>query len=277
MHNEEGGGTVKSYEESALFEHRFWLQILGDHARFIYMSLVVDERQEVETAAAFIKRFDALLEVGRRDHLSETELTVLNRQAYDWTCCLREYKLHLLRRHLEGKIHIHLPPTFLNHMVNELDEYARILLFLMQGQNPPACHPVYHHLLWLQDAVGHAATITCEVDEVERDIKKRSHTFTKQFKDLYMKAVEFAGYLRTYVQEFPALDRFNKQVELEMFVFLQFLKEIEELDMDDRLLGTLSPLMPDHMAREECYYLTKLAEVSNIKQPDCHPDKPRVE
>lgn len=268
---------MKKYKKSALFEHRFWLQILGDHARFIRMSLAVNERQEIDMATVFIQGFDTLLEQARREDVSQAELIALTRQAFEWTGRLREYKLHLLRRHITGSIGLHLSPTFLNHMVNELDEYVRIFSYLIQEQCPPACHAVHHHLLWLQDAVGHAAAITCEVDEVERDIKARSKTFTKHFEDLYSKAVEFAGYLRTRLSQFPALERFNKQVELEMFVFLQFLKEIEEMDIHASLLGTLSPLMPDHMSREECYYLTKLAETSNVKQPDCRPDKPRIE
>ncbi|WP_276914181.1 DUF2935 domain-containing protein [Aneurinibacillus aneurinilyticus] len=267
---------MKKYKESALFEHRFWLQVLGDHARFIHMSLSVSEQQEIKMATVFIQSFDTLLEYARKKDISRVELITLTRQASEWTGRLREYKLHLLRRHIAGSIALHLSPTFLNHMVNELDEYVRILSYLIQEQCPPVCHPVHHHLLWLQDAVGHAATITCEVDQVGRDIKERSKTFTKHFEDLYSKAVEFAGYLRARLPQFPALERFNKQVELEMFVFLQFLKEIEEMDIHVSLLGTLSPLIPDHMMREECYYLTKLAEISNVKQPDCRPDKPRI-
>ncbi|MEG1797522.1 MAG: DUF2935 domain-containing protein [Clostridium sp.] len=37
----------------------------------------------------------------------------------------------------------------------------------------------------------------------------------------------------------------------------------------------LMPLMLDHMYREACYYLTKLALVSNIECSNCKPDAPR--
>jgi hypothetical protein len=43
------------------------------------------------------------------------------------------------------------------------------------------------------------------------------------------------------------------------------------------LLGTLLPLMADHMAREECYYITKLSWVSDVAPPGCDPGKPRTE
>ncbi len=41
-------------------------------------------------------------------------------------------------------------------------------------------------------------------------------------------------------------------------------------------LGILDPLIPDHMLREECYYLRKLSSVSDVKSPTCDPGKPRI-
>ncbi|RYD05971.1 hypothetical protein N752_06920 [Desulforamulus aquiferis] len=66
-------------------------------------------------------------------------------------------------------------------------------------------------------------------------------------------------------------------MELEILLFMGFLREIETLEISNQLLSTLTPLMPDHMFREECYYLTKLALASEVKQPACDPTKPRTE
>jgi len=41
--------------------------------------------------------------------------------------------------------------------------------------------------------------------------------------------------------------------------------------LDKEALGTLAPRMADHMYREECYYLQKLSEVSDVKPPSCSP------
>nr|WP_318153098.1 DUF2935 domain-containing protein [Metabacillus arenae] len=77
---------------------------------------------------------------------------------------------------------------------------------------------------------------------------------------------------------FPALSRFHNHVELEMTVFKAFLRELEEMGLTKEILGVLTPLMADHMAREECYYLTKLAETTaEVKMPDCDPAKPRTQ
>lgn len=64
---------------------------------------------------------------------------------------------------------------------------------------------------------------------------------------------------------------------MEMKLFQIFLHELEEMRMNNELLGVLTPLMADHMSREECYYLMKLSEVSDVKTPDCYPTRPRNE
>ena len=266
---------IKKIEGIALFEHRFWLQVLGDHARLIFDALSPREKTLVQTAQGFIHIFDQLLAQARKP-LTGPELMQLNQQAYQQTMQLRGFKLDLIRRHLVGEINIELPLTFLNHMVNELDDYLRILYYLMQGQGPTA-HPVQYHLLWLLDAAGHADAIAGSLDLVEKRLREKSERFTKQFEEYYIKAAEFCGYLRTNLQRFPALSRFNLQVECEIKLFMAFLCELEEMVKANTLLSTLSPLLLDHMAREECYYLFKLSQVSEVTPPNCDPTKPRPE
>lgn len=256
------------------FEHRFWLQIMGDHGRFIFESLAPLERQDIQTANAFIQQFDRFLEEARKEHTANTAKE-LARVVYEPLCLFRDFKLSLIRRHLQGKVSISLSPTFINHMVNELEEYQRILKSVISSGKVPVYHPVHHHQLWLLDAAGHAGSISADLDLIEKKLKKKSETFQKHFEDFYLKAVEMAGYLRTSLHSFPALARFNDQTKLEMTLFKQFLEELEEMRISNEALGVLSPLMADHMFREECYYLTKLAQVSDLKAPACDPTAPR--
>ncbi|GIO11579.1 hypothetical protein J19TS2_11340 [Cohnella xylanilytica] len=260
----------------ALFEHRFWLQILGDHARFILNGLSPKETNDIAKAQRFIAGFDRLLRQAR-EATAATDLTALNQAANAETMALRDFKLDLLSRSLLGKITISLPPTFLNHMLNELEEYGRILTALLAGQPVPIYHPLHHDLLWLQDAYGHAGSIASGLDRVEADLLHRSVEFEKHFQALYLKAVEMAGYLRTRLQDFPPMRRFHEQIDLEMALFRKFLHELEELELKAESLDIISPLMPDHMAREECYYLLKLAQSGAVPSPNCDPTKARVE
>lgn len=259
------------FERTARFEHRFWLQILGDHSRFIYEALAPVQIVEIEKASNFIQVFDTLLA-----QANAADLIQLTSQSENEVVKFREFKLELLREHLIGKIKIHLPPTFINHMVNELEEYLRILQHLQAGEVPPVYHELHHHLLWLLDATGHSEAISSNLDSVEKRIKEKSHSFMKNFKEFYLKAVELAGYLRTNLTTFPALSKMNSDTQLEIKLFQNFLGEIEELRLSHQALGTFAPLMADHMYREECYYLMKLAESANLDPPKCDPAKPRL-
>ena len=76
---------------------------------------------------------------------------------------IRMFKLNIIQKQLEGKITIHFTPTFINHMVNEVEEYITVLEFLRKGST--ACfHELHYHLVWLTDAAGHAGSISGGLD-----------------------------------------------------------------------------------------------------------------
>ena len=62
-------------EKKARFEHRFWLQILGDHSRFIYDTLAPVEKENIKIASQFIQIFDMLL--GKANSADISQLAVI--------------------------------------------------------------------------------------------------------------------------------------------------------------------------------------------------------
>lgn len=253
----------EDYLKSAKFEHLFWLEILMNHGQFIRDSLYpISEKEDIEKAQSFADSFNKLhKEVSLLD---ETNAISFAEKVTETVEELKQFKLSIIRRQLVGKIGIHLPPTFINHMVNELEEYQNVLNYLRKGEVPPIFHELHHHLLWLNDASGHAGTINDNLDGVEKRLKEKSHTFTQHFDQFYLKALELTGYLRTNLQTFPVLNRFNDDVDVEMKLFKSFLLELEELELSAEVLGTFTASMADHMAREEQYYLTKLVESRSV-------------
>jgi hypothetical protein len=103
-----------------------------------------------------------------------------------------------------------------------------------------------------------------------------SQKYGMEFDNLYLKSIEYKGFTRTGLIDFPALDRLNEDADLKMESFKGFLQELKSLTLEKKLPGILNPLTADHMYREECYYQTKLSNVTKIKKPDCDPAKPRV-
>lgn len=182
-------------DEIALFEHHFWLQILGDYSRFILNSLSPKETVFIQKANEFIILFDSLLAKSRKP-LSHEKLVELNHEALNAALKIKEFKLFLLTRHITCKIDITLPPTFLNHMLNELDDYIFILNTLIMGKMPLG-KELHLHLLWLSDGVEHAVALDARLDDTEKELIDKSKIYEKIFSNLYLKAIEFNGYTRT--------------------------------------------------------------------------------
>lgn len=266
--------TYNTFRLEALYEHRFWLQVLGDHGRFILNTLSPTEVEKIISANYFIQIFDELLAEARKP-LNELEVELLTQRAQQYSLEIRDFKLQLIREHLVGNIKIELPPTFINHMVNEVEEYLRVIHWILNREIPTA-HPIHDHTLWLPDASGHAGAVYCGLDSTERDLRNKSKEFVVIFENLYIKADEFEGYLRTGLQDFPALGRLNTQVENNILLFMRFLMEIEGLRISKKAVGTLMPLMANHMFREECYYLTKLSKATEVNKPNCDATAPRI-
>jgi hypothetical protein len=264
---------VTTNNQQAIFEHQFWLQIMGDHGRFIFNALAPNETNDIKLAQQFIVRYDQLLEEARKQN---TNLKEINYQALQVTAEFRNFKLELLRKMLLGSITFRLPPTFINHMLNELEEYMLILNALNAGKPVPLYNPLHYDLVWLSDSSGHAGSIAAGLDRVETALIRKSTEFEKHFNDLYLKATQMAGYMRTMLNDFPAFHKFHQDVDMETSLFLKFLQELEELEIKSEVLDIITPLMPDHMAREECYYLTKLAQLGVVPAPQCNPARPRV-
>mgnify|MGYP001472026076 CR=1 FL=1 len=261
--------------ESSLMEHRFWIQIMGDHARFIFFSLSPNEVEHLQRSQDFIISFDDNLEKINQSTNSK-ELELITNQAFQLILQFREYKLFLLSETLTSNIKMHLSSSIINDMINELDEYLNIL-HLTKNDNKILFHPLHYHLLWLKDAIGHAASILASLDYTEKGLIDKASSYEMQFTVLLLKATMMRGFLRTQLKDFPSLIRLNKQIETLMISFKEFLEDLRDQRMDGQVLGTLSPFMADHMAREECYYLWKLSLTSGLtKRPDCDPARPRI-
>lgn len=257
-------------------ELRFWTQIMGDHARFIKNSLAPDQTNLNLVADNFIQIFDRFYE--KVSHLDENkEINGLITDITTTTLSFRDFKRELLSDRLQNQPVTSLGPTFYNHMLNELEDFLKILAGYQAGK-PNDESILGQHLLWSLDASGHGAILGSALDKVEFQLRKIARAFEKNFDQLYIKVVELIGYFRSKPPAAgPALERYNLEVAAEIQKFMEFLMEVRQGVINQQILGRLVPLEPDHMWREECYYLLKIAEVTpGFPKPDCNPGRPRV-
>lgn len=151
---------------------------------------------------------------------------------------IRELKLNILAKQIGEKIYINLPPTFINHMINKVEEYICILNDLIK-ENISAARDIHLHMLWLPDGVGHADSIVSTLDMTQKELIKKSKEYSKLFTNLYLDVLEYRGYTRTGICEFPALSKLNRDASDVMSCFKKFLKELEVGIIEKEILGTL--------------------------------------
>lgn len=239
----------------------FWSRIMRDHGEFQYTSLAPTETNAINRAAYFMNIFERLYNEARS---SNTDITNLVRNSKTALVQFIDFKRYLLTGLMTCNMKLRMTPSFINHMINEALEYMHVL-DIADGTIPynQALENIRLHKIWLPDASGHASTIAAELDAIESEYVKEANEFAEKFDKLFKKAYEmYTMYERTGLDN-GALHHFNKQVVTALSNFIIFLEKVEELRDDCSVFssGTFSPLMPNHMMREEGYYIYKINEV----------------
>ncbi|MBL2480471.1 DUF2935 domain-containing protein, partial [Klebsiella pneumoniae] len=94
-------------------------------AQFLLDALAPKEKEDIKKATYFVELFTNLL-----NKVRNVNLVVFSKEAEQAAKEIRMFKLNIIQKQLEGKITIHFTPTFINHMVNEVEEYITVLEFL---------------------------------------------------------------------------------------------------------------------------------------------------
>jgi len=252
------------------FENRFWLQILGDHLRFLELTLASKEKGLLDSTKALKEKADLLLAQARKKK-NDTEANL------SFALAVKNLKSLILERTLLGQVDICLPSTFINHMLNELEEYERILREVLETGDFRENHILDVHYLWDSDAAGHAISIVQNLDPTEKKPAKKFMKEHKCFEGFFNKALEYGKYSkRTELSNFPAIEKLNEEVTEELLIFINMLETLREERLDSKVLGTLNPLMADHMYRESVYVLRKIQQNSGKKVTTLDPAAPRI-
>lgn len=250
---------TSQYEDIMQREDLFWLRILGDHAFFIMVSLQDSEIKLKQQSKHFKDVFDNFLAQAQLSNT--TSITKFHETVYKWVDTFKKFKLYLLDLMLKREVKIDLVPTFINHMVNELEEYESILLSYINKKRLPNFTTVDHHLLWLLDASGHSSAIASSLDDTEFQLIDQALEFKTSFQKLYIKSVEYKGFLRTN-QHIPSIGSLDAEGSHQIVQFSQFMTKLTNLLRQNLALADLSVYLLDHMLREECYYLQHINELN---------------
>lgn len=239
----------------------FWLGIMRDHADFQIMSFSPREMFYAQTAQNFKNAFINLRNRVKRVQQSSQRSYVFGRGLLNdilgVLISFINFKRILIRQLLLCNIELSLPPTFVNHMINEAVDFYYTICNPRIITNPTMVN-ICLHRIWLPDAYGHAAAIASMLDPTEKMLIEEAREFKNTFVNLYIKANELGIMLERTGLSNSTLDQLNNEVKNTMDEFIHYLQKIRRLRALCRTMGTIAPLLPDHMIREERYYLSKI-------------------
>lgn len=229
-------------------EVAFWRGILRDHAVFARDSLGPLEREAVAEAEAL------RVELEGRPEERPLEATVEAAKA------LIAFQSQLLARLADCQLTIHLHATDLAHMIREAEQFLRAVGVLPQPAMPVS-RLLHLHRFWLEDAAFHSTFLTGVLDFHEYLWRERFLQFERLLTHLFLKARHQRGvYERLGGQPFAAVDGLTEEADRAIGAHLRALERLEGLTARCEVEISASPLVADHMIREERHYLTKVSE-----------------
>ena len=239
-------------------EIAFWTGIMRDHAIFQTDALAPTENSYSQSAMQFTSFFQQMLQRICSGEALEMLCPVLL-QGLD---CFIEYKRMVLKGLMTCGLKMNLPPSLINHQINEALEFKSLLTMPMQCSTHTALEWVNRMKIWLADSVGHAAGIGAFLDPSEGLLAEEAMKCKERFDKLLTKASELEMMLSKTCLRDGALDYLAEETVNEMEKFICFLEKIKKLRMCCKVLGfgTLAPLLPDHFIREHRYFIEKIKE-----------------
>jgi hypothetical protein len=243
-------------------ELMFWLGIMGDHTVFIQNAFVYTEKQAIMGAQFYQGLFQRMTERAESESLGQPMRSELTQGLSGFI----DFLTDLIKGLLTGSLLMNMTPSFVSHMLDEALEFEKFLSTtpLLFEQAPRALYLAQGHGIWLADAAGHAAAIASNLDANEALLIGEANQYKEVFNLLAQKAVELEPMIKRTGASNGALALLSQQATDCMIRFLAYLQKIKELRAGCKAMamGTLTPLVADHMAREAKHYLAIIRQGS---------------
>lgn len=238
-------------------ENCFWLRIFRDHSQFMMGTLAPDQTGLIAQAQQFYQIFNQLLE--RTVDPTGSSFQEAGRVVAEFRC----YQLNIVNLQLAGQNPINLPPGALNEMLDEADEYLRLINAAPSlAPMNEAADLIHQHLLWLPNNAAHAALIRAQLDPGEAAFFEIYNRYFKLFTKMANKVMELQGLMRDNPRLTPSLLYTTAESAGLTQDFRCGLENLKTLRATAQVLGISPPLLMDHLEREAAYYLEKIGYAS---------------
>ncbi len=255
-------------------EHGFWLEILEDHALFIYDYLSADQVNFIKTAKQYHAAFGQLKNLlNTIDHdlpVNSETMVELAKQINPVAIGYFQFEGHLQRLRINNQVKLNMPPSYLNGTLSENEEYIRLLSYFVRGEKAPHLPLVDLMDLWLEDQLGHTALLIDLLDLVEVKLIQKAEQFKSEFSAHIVKNEAIKGFLRFTPPGFAVQKKFARDVAESVIGFTQLVYSVVQWYEDDELLNSSTLRFIMHHFPEACYFLKKLHFYTpELKMPEC--------
>ena len=229
----------------------FWTDILSEHAMFQTNAFSYKEERFIAEAEKFhqiFKSYNQVILSGNNVDLRTLESDTIR---------FIDFKKKLIFGLLQHQVKINFSPSFINHMLNEADEFLSIL---RSGSCPVKTENAALYIkTWLADASGHASTLSAFLDLAETPSIRKAEFFKNVFDNLDKKASEISmisGNLKTKIN----IELLKEEVIEALNAFIQFCAKTGELLDNNKIMsaGTLSSMITNHFINEHKYFIHKI-------------------
>ncbi|MDD2234511.1 MAG: DUF2935 domain-containing protein [Desulfitobacteriaceae bacterium] len=228
----------------------FWLEIMKEHAIFIYSGLPHEKGDLLEKAKRFEVLYKNEYDQWKNTHKSsfaKTEIAIHN--AISLTEQFLSFKLHLLELKKTCKLEGSLFPLQLDHVAREAQEY----LLLLKNSNLSLCDLVIPAtiskvLFWVGIMGDHASFVDHLLDPTEQNMICVAQNFAKDYYSLLPVCNTEIGPITN--------NSLTGQIFTETINLRNWKAELTQLKKECRLLAIVPPLFFDHLKREADFFLT---------------------
>lgn len=238
----------------------FWLEVMRDHAIFQNSTFSPKETQYIEKSMLFRDYFQSMINLVNNEESLNRLIPDINKAVDGFI----SFKINILRGLLRCNLEISLPPSLINHQIDEALEFRNELLSPESYQNVFRKPMSFISLLkvWLSDSSGHASAYASFLDPIESNLREEALSFKMKFDMLTIKADELQKMMMKSGEDERAFMLLVEETVELMRKFVLYLQKIKKYRAGCMVMaiGTLTPLLPDHMIREHEYFLNKLNE-----------------
>ncbi|TCW41433.1 DUF2935 family protein [Laceyella sacchari] len=244
-------------------EHRFWLQILYEHALFVYENLSPGETEAVTQACAFMHEFCELLSElsGMDPHAPVHAPTNVGfaQRAYAVASRYCQFEEGLQKRRINNEVVLSLSPSYFNGTLLEAKEYIRLLSYYVKGIQPPHLPLLSLLNTWLIDQLGHSILLINMLDPLETIVATRSERFRNLFRSLLSQAQSMAMFPYSESEIYPRLALLGHETADVVKRFYRYVETVTRLYRKRQVLNKTTLRFLEHHFSETNYFLIKLS------------------